>query len=79
LDLYLTNNHAEQQKNLGRIEALNRLGYGIAAQTFGPMRQAQLQAAQQANQRYNVQVGDQTIRQPRGKLSRADLNNNGLI
>ncbi len=60
VDLYRTNAHGQQMKNLGAMEALNRIGVNALGQTAGQLGQAHLQAARQANQRYDVTVGDQT-------------------
>lgn len=75
LELYQSNNHAQQQKNLGAIEALNRIGMNLAGQTLGPLRQAQLKQAQLATQRYSVptQYGD--VQATGGQALQSDLEN----
>lgn len=72
-EMFLSNNHAQQQKNLGAMEALNRIGMNMAQQTVGPLRQAQLKHAQLDAQRYDVQVGDQTIPATAGQAIQNDL------
>jgi hypothetical protein len=60
-EMFLSNNHAQQQKNLGAMEALNRIGMNMAQQTVGPLRQAQLKEAQLATQRVPATIGNQTF------------------
>ncbi len=54
LEIYQTNNHSQQMKNRGALEALNRIGMHMLDQTAGPLRQAQIKNAQLDNQRYTV-------------------------
>lgn len=60
-ELFMTTNHAQQQKNLGAMEALNHIGLNVLGQTAGPLRQAQLKEAQLATQRVPSTIGDQTF------------------
>lgn len=62
-EMFLSNNHAQQQKNLGAMEALNRIGMSIASQSVGPMQAAKLQ-----QERAQATLYQKAVDQPFGRL-----------
>jgi hypothetical protein len=61
VQLFQTNNHDQQVKNTGAMEALSRIGMHVISQTAGPAAQARLKEAQLATQRIPTQIGDTTL------------------
>ena len=73
LETFQTKSHEGQVKATGALEAINRIALHGLAPIVGQLGQEQLKAHQQANQRYDVQAGGQTIPATAGQAIQAGM------